>query len=149
MKRFTPNEESTEQARVVTKVFGMAEAIVIENIVCQLARQFSTDYDGGIWEFVSDDEEANGFWFPSDKATYKVIVPSNYYHNENMPAVAFGAGLTLVATNMLAWQMNEAGSTARAEKFSNKYHALFNMVFDLSESEGDFVDGVAVAGFID
>jgi hypothetical protein len=148
MKRFT-NSNSAQMSGAVTKVYGMAEAVVLENIVCQLARKFSTEYDGGSWEFVADDEEGNGFWFPSDRETYTVEVPSNYYRNGAMPAVAFGAGLTLVAVNMLAWQLNEAGNDVKAALFSNKYHALFNMVFDLSESEGDFVDGVAVAGFID
>lgn len=147
MKRFT-NSNSAQMSAVVSKIYGVAEAIVLENALNQFARKFS-DYDGGSWEFVSDDEEANGFWFPTDEATYKVEVPTNYYRNSAMPAVAFGAGLTMLAVNMLAWQLNEAGNTQKAELFSNKYHALFNMVFDLSESEGDFVDGVAVAGFID
>jgi len=147
MKRFT-NSDSDQMVKVVSKVFGGAEAIVLENLVCEAAREFSTNYGGGSWDFITDDEEANGFWVPTDKEAYKVIVPSNYYHNEAMQAVAFGAGLTLLMVNMLAWRFHEAGHV-KADLYSNKYHALFNMVFNLSESEGDFLDGVAVAGFID
>jgi Antirestriction protein len=148
MKQFTPSD-STKMANAVNKVFGVF-AMPLENAFCAMARDFAKDsYDGGCLNFVTNEEGTVGFWYPADHMTYDVTVPSNYYSNCNMQAVAFGAGLTLLVVNMLSWKFYEDGQAKLANDYSTLYQNLREFVFDLSEKEGDFMDGRAVAGFID
>ena len=145
MKIYTP-DESDCQANAVAKVFGMA-CMVVEGATFDMASHFCSDYQGGMWGFVTDDEWTVGFWVPLGEDTYRVYCDGNGYTNPFMQAFAFGAACTLMAVNHLGWQADATGKDALANRLSNLYHSLLNFVMDLSEQEG--LDGEAVCGFID
>lgn len=139
----TRDDLGHRQATAEHRVFG-AIAPTLQNMTFQVASANSTDYHGGSWAFVSNDDDSVGFWYPTDQPNYPVAC-ENYYSDEAMPAKAFGAACTLVALNQFLWHMHSAGHNADA--LSDQFHALRNWVFDLAD-EGQ-IDGAAVAGFID
>lgn len=64
------------------------------------ARQFSQNYDGGLWQLFTQSD--GGFFVcPQTEKTYRVEVRSNYYQGE-MSAQALGITVSLYALCVLA-----------------------------------------------
>ena len=147
MKIFT-NENSQQMCDMQEKVFGIY-FISIESLLFSAASQTSTEYLGGSWALVTDDAETVGFMYPTDRATYSVSVASNGFTDPAMPAVAFGAALTIMMTNHMSWAYHERGQANAAQAMADIYEKVRNFAFDLSDADPTYMAGSAVAGFID
>lgn len=145
MRTFTP-DDSDSMANAIGKAYGKFLTLQPEAAIFDLAENTSEEYDGGCWNFVANDDGDLGFWYPTDKDTYAVSC-ENYYENKAMDARAFGAALTLVTINQLIWSLYHLGNQAASQVLSDKWHALRNWIFDLSEQGS--LDGQAIAAFID
>ena len=130
---------------------SFAEAKVFHNLAPMLqtsvfgtAANNSSQYDGGSWAFVTNDDGTLGFWYPLNQPNYPVSC-QNYYEDPAMPAKSFGAACTLTALNGLIWNIHATGYSV--DGLTRLYHNLRNWIFDLGEA-GE-LDTAAVAGFID
>jgi len=147
MKTFT-NENSQQMVDMQEKIFGVY-FISIEANLFTAARKYTSNYTGGSWVLVTDDEETVGFMYPTDRPNYAVSVDSNGYEHPAMDAVAFGAALTIMVTNHMGWTYHERGHPLAAQAMSDTYEKVRDFVFNLSSATTGFMDGSAVAGFID
>ena len=147
MKIFT-NDNSQQMCDMQEKIFGI-NFISIESNLFTIAGKTSADYDHGSWALVTDDEETVGFMYPTGRETYNVSVASNGFTDPAMPAVAFGAALTIMMTNHMGWAYHERGQANAAQAMMDIYEKVRGFTFDLSDADPDFMAGSAVAGFID
>ncbi len=147
MKTFT-NADSQKMVDMQEKIFGIY-FISIESNLFTAARQRSPDYTGGSWALVTDDAETTGFMYPTDRDSYAVSVDSNGYEHPAMPAVAFGAALTIMVTNHMSGAYHERNQPEAAQHMVGIYEKMRDFIFGLAETYPAFMDGQAVAGFID
>ena len=147
MKTFT-NENSQQMVDMQEKIFGVY-FISVEAGLFNSASQCSKDYLGGSWMLVTDDAETTGFMYPTGRETYNVSVDTNGFTDPIMPAVAFGAALTIMVTNHMCWAYHERGQPDAAQRMANVYEKVREFVFNLADDDPDFLDCSAVVGFID
>lgn len=147
MKKFT-NDNSQQMVDMQAKIWGI-NFMSIEGNLSTAARKTCPDYDGGSWALITDDAETTGFMYPTGADTYAVGVATNGYDNPAMSSVAFGAALTIMVTNHMSWVYHERGQDNAAQTMAKHYERVRDFVFDLSDADKTFMDGAAVAGFID
>lgn len=146
MKTFT-NDNSQAMADAIHAIFGR-QAMFVEGLLFHCADATSSDYRGGSWAFVTNDEGTLGFWHPVDQPAYSVAC-QNYYENPAMGAKSFGAACTLLGLNQLVWRMHEAGETTITQQLTELYHATRHWIFDLAEDPANGLDFSSIYGFID
>ena len=99
------------------------------------ARALSDDYDGGMWDFFTLNNE--GFFVaPRTPARLLVEVKGNSYRGE-MTAQAFGIVITTMVLSSLANSTVETDEDA-CERFSNQHHALLDFAREHPEREAIF-----------
>lgn len=140
MDVFTP-ERSFKMVSAVDKVYGF-DAVVIEQVVYNVAGDQVEGYEGGVWHFHTDGEI--GFWVPNTD-TVAVNCPNNYYSNPDMDAVTFGAGATLIALNQLVWHFHHQGRDDVARRLQSYYDKLYNWAY----SDHSPLDIDALFGYLD
>ena len=125
MKVFTHND-SEAMARAITDVYPYPfHALMVEGLIFQLAQSQVKDYNGGAWDFHTDGKV--GFWVP-DMPSVPVSC-ENYYQNPAMDPVTFGAGITLLALNQLAWKFHHNDSVTLARCMQDRYEDLYRWAY--------------------
>jgi len=99
------------------------------------ARALSDDYDGGMWDFFTLNNE--GFFVaPRTPAVLNVSVRGNGFTGE-LSAQAFGIVVTTMVLSGLANSTVETDEDA-CERFSNQHHALLDFAREHPEHEAIF-----------
>lgn len=140
--------------QLTTAVYAMF-ADTIRDAILAYTREFTGDERAPdlLYVFTAERQAGPlGFWMPAKQDTFNVFVPSNGYENKEMDAATYGAAVTLLAVNHLAWALAEdaepgSARSMTADLMCDVYLKLRDWFFDLSEQE--LLDGVAIAGFID
>lgn len=133
MRIFQPADNNA-MSDAVFAVYGQ-DMMNVEALLFDRASRCSPDYKGGSWAFVTDDDCTAGFWYPLGQDTYKVEVPGNYYQNDAMDAMSFGAACTYCAANDILWMHHAKDRIQAVRAASDRWHKLRNWVFNLIESD--------------
>ena len=109
---------------VLPRHFGR-HMLTFEGFVYDLMRQFSQQYEGGIWSYV---ELSNGsMYMTPPERTYRLAIRSNGYDGE-MSADAAGITVCLFACSLLSFEYRGT------ELFARHFHGLREFALEHPES---------------
>lgn len=106
----------TARTQFTPTLFGKRLYLHGEHMVYDIAGSMSEDYNGGLWEYVANEDKSVMFMYPMMEGTLNVKA-QNYYSGTLSPE-AFGIVCTLYALNRLMFnEMPEPMLENLVEKF--------------------------------
>ena len=114
------------RVKVTSDLFGLDFPLRLEPYIFGLARQLSTDYHGGYWEFYRLSNR--GFYMTPERDQAFWVISENGFSGQLSPE-AFGIVVCLYAYSGLSF-----GEDPLAEACTEQYHLLREFAIDHNEA---------------